>query len=209
MIQDREFKDLIFNEFSNIGKCLSSPRRIEILDLLISGPKSVEKLASITQMSVANVSKHLQTLLHANLVIYTKEKNYVYYQLANEKVIDFLAMFYKISENQCNNIKNIKDRFLSDEPLQTLEIDELKEKVANGEVLLLDVRPTEEYENGHFPGAVSIPLEDLEKKLNELPKNIQIAAYCRGNLCLTSLEAVELLNEKGYKAFKLEDNVLD
>ena len=103
----------------------------------------------------------------------------------------------------------IRDRFLSDEPLQTLEIDELKEKVANGEVLLLDVRPTEEYENGHFPGAVSIPLEDLEKKLNELPKNIQIAAYCRGNLCLTSLEAVELLNEKGYKAFKLEDNVLD
>ncbi|RIL42943.1 ArsR family transcriptional regulator [Staphylococcus gallinarum] len=209
MLQDRKFKDLMFNEFSNIGKCLSSPKRIEILDLLISGPKSVEKLAHITQMSVANVSKHLQTLSMANLVIYTKEKNYVYYQLASNKIIDFLAAFYQISENQRSNIKNIKEKFINDEPLQVLGLDELKAKVDIGEILLLDVRPTEEYESGHFPGAISIPLEDLQEKLSDLPQNVQIAAYCRGNLCLTSLEAVEILNKKGYKAFKLEDNVLD
>lgn len=209
MLKDRNFKDSIFNEFSNIGKCLSSPKRIELLDLLISGPKSVEKLARITQMSVANVSKYLQTLLNANLVIYTKEKNYVYYQLASNDIIDFLAAFYQISENQRDSIKYLKEQFYNEEPLQTLGIEELKTKVDNGEILLLDVRSTEEYEHGHFPGAVSIPLEDLQEKLNELPQDIQIAAYCRGNLCLTSLEAVELLNKKGYKAFKLEDNILD
>lgn len=191
-MNNKNFKDTIYFEYSKIGKCLSSPKRIEILDLLISGPKNVDKLSKLTNMSIANVSKHLQSLLNANLVTYTKRGNHVIYQLADNDIIDFLSSFFNISNKQISTIDKIKKEFLDIHSMKTVNAEDLNKKVNDGEILLIDVRPTEEYQNGHFPRAVSLPIEELEEKLDLLPTNVEIDAYCRGSLCLTSNDAVKI-----------------
>lgn len=210
MLNERNLKDLLYEGFARVGKSLSSPKRLEILDLLSQGPKSVEALSKATTMSVANVSKHLQTLANSKLVKFRKEGNYVIYELGDEVITDFLASLYNLSEKQFVDIQQIKQEFLNDQfDLDGISLPELKEKMENGEVLLLDVRPREEYEKEHIPGAVSIPIEELEEKLASLPPDCNVVAYCRGTCCLMSVEAVELLKSKGINAFRLEEGVYD
>ncbi|MCC8354682.1 ArsR/SmtB family transcription factor [Bacillus sp. AF23] len=209
-MNERNLKDLLYQEFARIGKCFSSPRRLEILDVLTQGPKSVEILAKSTNMSIANVSQHLKTLFNSRLVSYKKEGNYVIYELADETIADFLASLHALSEKQLVQVQQIKQEFLNDNlGMEGVTLSELKERMEKGEVLLLDVRPPEEYEKAHIPGAISIPIEELENKLSSLPPNCEVVAYCRGPYCLMSAEAVEILRTNGIHAFRLEEGVRD
>jgi rhodanese-related sulfurtransferase/predicted transcriptional regulator len=208
MMNERNLKDLLYQEFARIGKSLSSPKRLEILDFLSQGPKSVEALSKATTMSVANVSQHLQTLANSRLVKFQKKGNYVIYELADEAISDFLNSLHALSEKQLMQVQQIKEEFLNNQlGLEGITLSELKDRMDKGEVLLLDVRPKEEYEKAHIPGAVSIPIEELEDKLSSLPDNFDVVAYCRGPYCLMSAEAVEILNSKGINAFRLEEGV--
>ena len=208
MFNERNLKDLLYQEFAWIGKSLSSPKRLEILDILSQGPKSVEALAKNTEMSVANVSQHLKTLYNSRLVKFKKEGNYVIYELADEVISDFLISLHALSEKQLIQVQQIKEEFLNDQlGLEGITLSELLPRMETGEVLLLDVRPKEEYEEAHIPGAVSIPIEELEEKLSSLPANCEIVAYCRGPYCLMSAEAVKILKSKGIKAFRMEQGI--
>ncbi len=210
MINERNLKDVLYGEFARIGKSLSSPKRLEILDLLSQGPKSVQSLSKTTTMSVANVSQHLQTLLNANLVKFEKKGNFVLYELANEVISEFLMSFRTLSETQLAQVQQIKQEFLNANlGMDGVSLSELNERMEKGEVLLLDVRPKEEYDKAHIPGAVSLPVEELREKLSSLPSNCDVIAYCRGPYCLMSAEAVELLKAKGINAYRLESSVQD
>src|SRR5690625_4698928 len=210
MLNERNLKDLLYQEFARIGKSLSSPKRLEILDLLSQGPKSVHSLSKITTMSVANVSQHMQTLLNANLVKFQKKGNFVIYELANEVISEFLMSLHTLSETQLAQVQQIKQEFMNANlGMDGISLEELNKRMEKGEVLLLDVRPKEEYEKAHIPGAVSVPMEDLREKLSTLPTNCDVVAYCRGPYCLFSAEAVELLNANGINAYRLESNVQD
>ncbi|MDM5233994.1 ArsR/SmtB family transcription factor [Lysinibacillus pakistanensis] len=205
-MDERNLKDLLYQEFARIGKCLSSPKRLEILDILSQGPKSVEALAKNTDMSVANVSQHLKVLFNARLVIFEKEGNFVFYELANEIIADFLTTFHALSENQLSQVQQIREEFLNNQlGLDGITLTDLASRMDKGEVLLLDVRPKEEYEKAHIPGAVSIPIAELEAHLASLPTNCDVVAYCRGPYCLMSAEAVKILKASGINAFRLEE----
>ncbi len=207
-MDERNLKDLLYHEFSRIGKGLSSPKRLEILDILTQGPKSVEALAKITSMSIANVSQHLKTLFNSRLVKYKKEGNYVIYELSDEAVADFLSALHILSERQLYEVQQLKEEFLNEQPyLEGISLSELSTRMEKGEVLLLDVRPKEEYEKAHIDGAISIPLEELEEKLSLLPVDCNIVAYCRGPYCLMGIEAVEILEANGFQAFRLREGV--
>ncbi|KOY83358.1 metalloregulator ArsR/SmtB family transcription factor [Lysinibacillus sp. FSL H8-0500] len=209
-MSERNLKDLLYQEFARIGKSLSSPKRLEILDILSQGPKSVDALAKHTDMSVANVSQHLQTLLHARLVTFTKEGNFVIYELADDIIADFLTTFHALAEKQLLQVQQIKEAFLNQQlGIEGVPLSELMLRMEQGEVLLIDVRPKEEFEKAHIPGALSIPIEELEEQLASLPTNIDIVAYCRGPYCLMSAQAVEMLKAQGINAFRLEEGIKD
>lgn len=210
MINERNLKDLLYQEFSRIGKSLSSPKRLEILDILSQGPKSVEALSKATTMSLANVSQHLQTLSKSRMVIFRRKGNYIIYELADAAILEFLASLRTLSEIQFAQVQQIKKEFLNANiGMDGISLSELKERMDNGDVILLDVRPKDEYEKAHIPGAISIPIEELKEKLSTLPTNCDVVAYCRGSYCLMSAEAVELLKSRGINAFRLEDGIHD
>jgi len=210
MKNERFLKDLLYQEFAHIGKALSSPKRLEILDLLTQGPKSVETLSKSTNMSVANVSKHLQTLSNARLVSFKRQGNFVIYNIIDKAVSSFINSLHSLSEKQNAQVQEITQEFLSNQfDVEEMTLEELKIRMEENDVLLLDVRPREEYENAHIPGALSIPIEELEERLALLPKGIDIIAYCRGPYCLMAVDAVEKLNSSGFKAFRLEKSVHD
>lgn len=207
-MESREFKDIVYGQFARIGKVLSSPKRIEILDLLSQAPKSVENLALETQMSVANTSQHLQTLLDARLVYFEKEKNFVIYQLINDKVLDLLRSLKCIAEEKVAEINLLKTEFIRrPDHIETIDLNELLHQMKNDNISLIDVRPSAEYEAGHLPGAISIPISELEKLVSTIPKDKKIIAYCRGPYCVYATEAVELLQSHGYKALLLEAGI--
>ncbi|ULL16133.1 ArsR family transcriptional regulator [Paenibacillus sp. H1-7] len=204
----REFKDDLYRQFARIGKCLSSDKRLELMHLLSQGPKSVEKLAQATEMTVANVSRHLQILLDANLVKFSKKGNFVIYTLADADINGFLTSMWRLCESQLADIPRIKSSFMNQyEDLETLSLHEVLTKMEDGSIILLDVRPAEEFEAKHIPGAISVPLEELHHYLRELPKSIQIAAYCRGPYCVYAAQAVEEMRREGFTAFHLEEGV--
>jgi rhodanese-related sulfurtransferase/predicted transcriptional regulator len=210
MTNDRALTDKLYQEFARIGKCLSSPKRLEILDLLSQSPKSVDGLAKDTGMTVANVSQHLQTLHHARLVSYRKQGNFVFYELADDEVSGFMGSLHRLSEKQLVQVQQIKKEFMSNQSeMEAVTLADLRRRIELGEIMLIDVRPRAEYDAAHIPGAVSIPIEELEEKLASLPTNCDVVAYCRGPYCLMSVEAVGLLQAKGFKAFRLEDSVQD
>lgn len=204
----RAFKDDLYRQFARIGKCLSSDKRLELMHLLSQGPKSVEKMAGATGMSVANVSRHLQILLDTNLVKFSKKGTYVIYSLASPHIEVFLNSLWRISELQLGDVTRIKNDFISQcDDLQTLALDEVLSKMEEGSIVLLDVRPADEFEAGHIPGAISVPLEELNHYMQTLPKGVHIAAYCRGPYCVSSAEAVTQLKREGYTAFRVEEGV--
>ncbi len=166
----KDYKDQLYKQLARVGKSLSSDKRLEILDLLSNGPKTVEKLARDSGMSVANVSRHLQVLNDSRLVKFTKKGTYVIYSLTDESVVDFLYSLWKISENHISDINQIKRDFIKNlDGIETLSIDELYGKLEKEDIVLLDLRAEDEFENGHIEGAISVPMEELDLFLQKLP----------------------------------------
>lgn len=207
-MDSREFKDNVYGEFSRIGKVLSSPKRLELLDLISHSPKSVESLSQATMMSVANTSKHLQALLEARLVTFYKEKNFVFYELASPTVVSLLLSIKAVGAEQIDEVNTLRNEFIvrSDE-LETLEMTELMKRMKQGNHILVDVRPKNEYETGHITGAISMPIHEIEEHIKNISKDQEVIAYCRGPYCVYATEAVEFLRSKGYDAIRLEAGV--
>lgn len=210
MNANRKFKDAIYEQFARISKALSSPKRLELLDMLCQGERTVEALAKETHLSVANTSQHLQVLRGARLVEAEKHGLFVIYRLADQQVCDFFRAMRGLAENRLAEVERIVREFMEGHPgLEPVDRDALRERVLCGKVTLLDVRPYEEYRAGHIRGALCIPLEELEERLDSLPKDQEIVAYCRGPYCVLAVEAVERLRAKGFRAFRLEDGVCE
>jgi rhodanese-related sulfurtransferase/DNA-binding transcriptional ArsR family regulator len=206
----RRFKTAIYDQFARVGKALSSPHRLELLELLAQGPRTVETLSKLADMTLPNTSAHLQVLRSAGLVESTKEGLYVTYRLSDPSVAELLLATRKVAEARLAEVAKITRDFLAENAqLDAVDVDDLREKVRKGEVTLLDVRPEEEYEAGHIPGALSVPLPALAKRLSGLPKTREVVAYCRGPYCVLAVEAVKVLRARGFKAIRLEDGVLD
>jgi len=206
----RLFKDAIYEQFARIGKAVSSPKRLELLDLLCQGERTVEILAKEAGISLANASQHLQVLRGARLVESAKSGQFVTYRLTDQAVCDFVLSMRVLAERELAEVEQIKRRFLEGKKgLEPVDRESLIKRVKEGKVIVLDVRPAEEFLAGHIPGAVSIPLEELEQKLSGLPKDQEIVAYCRGPYCVLAIRAVEILREKGFHAFRMEEGVQD
>ena len=207
---NRAFKDAIYEQFARIGKAVSSPKRLELLDLLCQGERTVEVLARESGLTVANASQHLQVLRAARLVEAEKEGLFVIYRLADPTVCEFFRATRVLAENQLAEVEQIKRRFLEGrEGMLPVDRDALLKLVREGAVTVLDVRPVEEYNAGHIPGSISLPLKELQLRLSDLPRNQEIVAYCRGPYCVLSIQAVEMLREKGFQAVRLEEGIQD
>ncbi len=207
---NRLFKDSIYEQFSRIGKAVSSPKRLELLDLLCQGERTVDVLAKESGLTVANASQHLQVLRTARLVDSEKVGLFVTYRLADNTVCEFFRTMRLLAESRLAEVEQIKRRFLEGkEGMEPVDRVALIERVREGVVTILDVRPIEEYQAGHIPGAMSIPLKDLERHLSEFPHDQEIVAYCRGPYCVLAMEAVEILRAKGFNAVRLEEGIQD
>ncbi len=206
----RWFKDVIYGQFARIGKALSAPKRLELIDLLCQSPRTVEALAGQAAISVANASQHLQVLRAVRLVDAEKKGLYVEYRLADDEVCRFFFALRGLAEARLAEVDRVtREYFDARGAMEFVDGDELLRRVKKGEVTVLDVRPSEEYRSGHIPGALSIPVGELKARLKELPKNRDVVAYCRGPYCVMAVEAVELLRKKGFRAHRLEQGVVD
>jgi rhodanese-related sulfurtransferase len=204
----REFKDRLYEHFAHIGKAISAPKRLEILDILCQAERTVDVLAKEAAMTLANTSKHLQVLRAARLVEARREGNFVYYRLADELVCEFWFMLRELGAKRIAEIQQLVGTFFkSRDELEPINRDDLIERVKAGLAVVIDVRPKEEYLAGHIPGARSLPVDELESRLGELPSDVEIVAYCRGPYCVFSLEAVEILRSRGFSAVRFEDGV--
>jgi rhodanese-related sulfurtransferase/DNA-binding transcriptional ArsR family regulator len=205
-MSDREMKDRLYEQFARVGGALSSPARLELLDVLAQGERSVEVLADRAALSVANASRHLQVLREAGLVEARKQGLRVFYRLAEPGVYDLLGMVRSLAERRLAEVDRIVDTYLGARArLEPVTRPELLERARSGRVTVLDVRPAEEYQAGHIEGAVSIPIDELEARLGELPKSKEVVAYCRGPYCVWSFRAVDALRAAGRKARRLVD----
>lgn len=206
----RDFKDASYGQLARIGKALSSPKRLELLDLLCQTDRTVESLAAESAMSVANTSQHLQILEAAHLVEAHKDGRFVVYSLADVLVSDFFRAYRVLAEDRFLEIEQIRRRFLEEQKeLSGVDRETLMQRVESGEVVVIDVRPPEEYQSGHIPGALGIPVGQLRRRLSELPKNKDVVAYCRGPYCVLAMQAVQLMRSRGIRAFPLDASVHD
>lgn len=206
----RRYKDAIYQQFARIGKAIASPRRLELLDLLCQGPRTVEALAHLAGQSLANTSQHLQVLRAARLVESEKDGLYVTYRLAGDEVCDFFRTLRELAELRLAEVERVTREFLEQrDQMEPVDRAALVERARSGEVTVLDVRPREEYRAGHIPGALSVPLAELKSRLTELPRDRDIVAYCRGPYCVLAIEAVETLRAHGFGAVRLEDGVAE
>ena len=206
----REFKDRLFGQFARVGKALASPRRLEIVDLLAQGERTVEEIARETAMSVASASQHLQALKAARMVEARREGLYAHYRLADEGVFRTWQVVCALAESRLSEVDSVVEAYLVDrDALDAVDATELMERLNDGSVVVLDVRPEEEYRDGHIPGALSVPVDALEAALQTLPRDREIVAYCRGPYCVFSDEAVALLRSRGYRAHRLRQGLPD
>jgi rhodanese-related sulfurtransferase/DNA-binding transcriptional ArsR family regulator len=204
------FKHDLFAQFARVGKALSNGNRLELLEFLAQGERSVEQLSKVAGLTMANTSQHLQQLRHAGMVTCRKEGLKVYYSISGDDVIKLLDALRAVAERHVTDVQHLVNTYLTvKDDLEPIPRTELLERVKDGLVTVLDVRPAEEYAAGHVPGAVNIPLQELEDRLEELNnqggENREIVAYCRGPHCVLAFDAVARLRDKGMKARRLED----
>lgn len=200
----RDFKTRLFTQFARIGKALASPVRLEILELLGQGERTVESLAAELQTSVANTSQHLQALRKAALVDSRKHGLYVHYRLADPAVYDVCRAVRTVAEQQLAELDRLVRRhFVDRAAAEPVRMDDLLGRLRTGEVVVLDTRPEEEYRAGHIAGAISVPVDEIQQRLRRLPKDKEYVAYCRGPYCVYADRAVELLRSRGRRASRL------
>ncbi|MDA8205160.1 MAG: metalloregulator ArsR/SmtB family transcription factor [Thermaerobacter sp.] len=208
MDSDRAFKDAIYEQIARIGRAVAHPRRLELLDLLCQGPMTVEVLARKSGMSVGSTSQHLQHLKEAQLVRVAPRGAARVYRLTDAATCNLFRHLRGLAERYYADMRAITETFIRDrEAMETLDSAALQERLAYEEVVLLDVRPAEEYAAGHWPGAISLPLDALMDRLTELPRDRTVVAYCRGPYCVLALHAVETLQHHGFKAVRMVDGV--
>jgi rhodanese-related sulfurtransferase/DNA-binding HxlR family transcriptional regulator len=199
----RKAKDGLFEAIALMGKAFASPRRLELIDLLAQGPRTVDELAQATEQSTANTSQHLQSLHSAGLVDRQREGTRVRYALAGDDVIELWSALQAISAGRIAEVERAAREYLG-EPVEAIAREELVSRLRKGDLVLVDVRPEEEFEAGHIDGAISVPIDQLADRLAELPETTEIVAYCRGPLCVYAHEAVRRLRDTGRSARRLE-----
>lgn len=199
-------KDALYEQFARVGRAVAHPKRIELLDVLCQGERSVEVLAEAAAMTVVNASAHLRVLREARLVATRKDGTRVFYRLADDSVCDFYFALRDLAGDRYAEVDRIvRDYFDSRDELEPVSREELMNRAGEGDVIILDVRPSEEYDAGHIPGAVSVPLTDLTDRMVELPRGAEVVAYCRGPYCVLAPQALEMLHRQGFTARRLED----
>ena len=204
------FKHDLFAQFARVGKALSNGNRLELLEFLAQGERSVEQLSKVAGLTMANTSQHLQQLRHAGMVTCRKQGLKVYYKISGDDVITLLDTLRTVAERHVTDVQHLVNTYLTvKDKLEPVPRAELLERARDGLITVLDVRPPEEYASGHIPGAVNIPLHELEQRLEELgiqeDENREIVAYCRGPHCVLAFDAVARLREKGINARRMED----
>src|SRR5574341_565999 len=202
-MDDRDFKDALYDQFARIGHAFSTPKRLEILDRLGQGERSVEVLAGEATLSVPNASQHLKVLRTARLVDSRREGPYIYYRLADSAVWQLWAALRDLGELRLMEVRELVQSLAIDDGLELVDRPTLWRLAQDGQVIVLEVRPPGEYDAGHIPGAVSVPLEELERRLTEIPRDQPVVAYCRGPYCVLAVQAVELLRRHGFAAQRL------
>jgi rhodanese-related sulfurtransferase/DNA-binding transcriptional ArsR family regulator len=208
MTQDthRHFKDRLYGQFARIGKALASPHRLEILELLAQAERTVESLAEEIGVSLANASQHLQVLRQAALVESRKDGLFVYYRLAGAEVFDLSKVLRTVAEGRLAEFERlVREHFSGRDDAEAVPMAELLKRARSKQVVILDTRPASEYVAGHIPGAISVPVDDLKRRLQELTKGKEYVAYCRGPYCVYADRAVELLQANGRRARRLRD----
>ena len=204
----RELKDPLYAEFARIGHAVSTPKRIELLDLLAQGEKTVEQLAEQSSTPLKNASAHLRVLRQARLVETRRESTYVYYRLTGDDVFRFVRDLQTVARVRLAEVERVaKDYVDARDELEAVSLDELRRRLRAGDVTVIDVRPVDEYRAGHIPGAISIPVAQLKRRLAEIPRRREVIAYCRGPYCVYSVEAVGILRKRGYRARRAEEGL--
>jgi rhodanese-related sulfurtransferase/DNA-binding transcriptional ArsR family regulator len=202
----REFKDRLYGQFARIGKALSSPHRLEILELLAQGERTVDSLATEIGLSLANTSQHLQTLRRAVLVDSRKEGLFVFYRLSDPAVFEVSRALRTVAEHQLADLDRlVREHFGDRSDAEPVEMHELLKRARSNKVVVLDTRPPSEYMAGHIAGALSVPVDDLQRRLRQLPKDKEYVAYCRGPYCVYADRAVEILRSHGRRARRLRE----
>lgn len=201
-------KQALFAQFAVVAKTLGHAHRLELLEQLAQGERSVETLAQSTGLSVANASQHLQQMRRAGLVATRREGKFIYYQLADDAVLDLLAALRQVAERNLAEVERLVRGYFHDrDNLEPVSRKDLLQRLRKGAVTVLDVRPEDEFVLGHLPGALNIPLRALKARLSELNPSQEIVAYCRGPYCVLSYEAVAALRARGFKVRRLEDGL--
>jgi rhodanese-related sulfurtransferase/DNA-binding transcriptional ArsR family regulator len=209
-MEKRIFKDKAYSILATMIKAMANAHRLEVVDLLGQGEKTVEEIANETSMSIANTSQHLQVLKAANLVEIRREGNFIHYKLAHEEIYKSWQMLRELGLKHIAEIEKLVNDFRQKRnSLEALKMDELLIRMKSKNVVVLDVRPVNEFKNGHIPGAINMPVEQLSVKLKKLPKNKEYVAYCRGPFCVFADDAVNLLTKKGFKAKRLVEGFPD
>ncbi|CAI9415187.1 ArsR/SmtB family transcription factor [Nocardioides sp. T2.26MG-1] len=208
-MSDPSGKDTLFAEFAAVGKVLGHPKRLEIIDLLAQGPRSVEGLAAAAALGMSTCSAHLQTLRASGLVEPRREGKWVYYSLAGDDVARLWEQLRGVALAHRPHTEPARRAYLGPEDTDEVDTAELLRRMEAGDAVVLDVRPGAEYAGGHLRGAIHIPLEELSERLAELPADLEIVAYCRGRYCVLAHDAVRLLNARGLRARRAADGVLE
>ncbi len=203
-------KERLYRLFTSISSALANPHRLELLDLLVQAPRTVEELAHAAGMSIANTSQHLQRLKQARLVIAERKGLYQRYRLADPAVMRLWLELRAVGEQQLAEVDQALDAYRTRRhEFEKVTIDELRDRLQTGKAVLIDARPEVEYQAGHLPQAISIPLDELERRLGELPRNRTLVVYCRGPLCVIADDALAVLSEAGRKVARLEEGVAE
>jgi rhodanese-related sulfurtransferase/DNA-binding transcriptional ArsR family regulator len=202
-------KAQLYEAFAASGKALASGKRLELLDLLAQGERSVDALAKAAGLNLTTASAHLQTLKQSGFVTTRRDGVRVHYRLAGDDVARLFALLRKVAEAHQAAVPAARDAYLGEDGAPELTHEELRARVEAGDVVVLDVRPVPEYQAGHIPGAVSIPVEELAGRINELPTDTEIVVYCRGEYCVLAYDAVRLLTDRGRRAIRLNDGMLE
>ena len=206
MSDHRAFKDQLYDQFARVGRAISSPHRLELLELLSQGERSVDDLAREAGLTIANTSQHLQALRRAHLVRVRRDGLHAYYSLASDDVLRLCHALRALAAHQFADIDRLLTTYMGTrDELEAIDMATLRRRLSEDDVVVLDVRPEAEHRAGHIPGARSIPVADLAQRLDELPRNRDIIAYCRGPYCVFADEAVAVLRDRGFHAARLSE----
>ncbi|MEO5580307.1 MAG: metalloregulator ArsR/SmtB family transcription factor, partial [Gemmatimonadaceae bacterium] len=210
LMEHRQVKDRLYSLWAGVGKALASPKRLELLDMIAQGERTVDELARECGLSINNTSSHLNVLKAARLIEARKQSQSVYHRLASNEVVHLLRSVQAVARIGFHEVEHLARTYLDGrDELEPLTASELRDRLRSGKVTLIDVRPEIEYRAGHIKGAISVPLERLDARLRDLPRGRPVVAYCRGPYCLFAIDAVHRLRAKGYESLRLSDGFPD